>query len=366
MESRNDIFNQLKGRHPEVRFELYPTVKGDTKRVYLTGFMVPYSMRGKGLGTKFMEDLMKVADENGFKITLTPSSSYGGNVIRLRRFYKEFGFVENKGSNRDFTHKEDMYRDPQGLNENNGSLLTEKLTGVDDDVNMIYEMYFRKGVEEIERTGMISAKTFERVDTDTSVLKNELCVKAHEMNPCTIWINKGGSHYNPSKKIISVAANLQAINYIIDRFNGDLKKAINYQDPPLAMTMKKEFTEERIKGSIHHELAHWIDDTLNNQHIHKKLNKNTALRSAGESTPFDTVTVNAHYIEIQAQIHNIKQLHNKHADQWDTLSFEDMLHMSPSLTNTYRTLPYGLKMQWIKNLKMRMFREGLLGKKMFN
>jgi predicted GNAT family acetyltransferase len=366
MESGNNIFNQLDARHPEVRFELYPTVKGDTKRVYLTGFMVPYSMRGKGLGTKFMEDLMKVADENGFKITLTPSSSYGGNVIRLRRFYKEFGFVENKGSNRDYSHKEDMYRDPKNLNEGNGSLLTEKLTDVDDDVNTIYEMYFRKGIEEIERTGMISAKTFEKTETDTSVLKNELCIKAHEMNPCTIWINKGNNHYNPNKKLISVSVSVSAMDYIISQFDGDLKKAIRYQDPPQVITMKREFTEERIKGSIHHELVHWIDDTLNNRHIKKMVDKNVELHSAGEALPFDSVTVNAHYMEIQAQVHNIKQLHNKYADIWNTLSFEDMIHMSPSITQTYRSLPHGLKTQWIKKLKMRLFREGLLGKKMFN
>ena len=111
------VFDQLEARHPEIKFELYPTVKGDTKRVYLTGFMVPYSMRGKGLGTEFMEDLIKTADENGFKVTLTPSSSYGGNVTRLKAFYKGFGFVENKGNNRDFSHREDMYKDPKGLNE---------------------------------------------------------------------------------------------------------------------------------------------------------------------------------------------------------------------------------------------------------
>jgi GNAT superfamily N-acetyltransferase len=135
-----NVFDQLQARHPEVRFELYPTVKGDHKRVYLTGFMVPYSMRGKGLGTKFMEDLIKVADENGFKITLTPSSSYGGNVIRLKRFYKEFGFVENKGNDRDFSHKEDMYRDPKGLNDHLRRLKHIKEESYDmlnEDINRI-------------------------------------------------------------------------------------------------------------------------------------------------------------------------------------------------------------------------------------
>ena len=115
MSSPFDILDQ---KYPDIRFELYPNDKA--KRVYLTGFIVPYTMRGQGVGSSFMNDLTKIADENGWTITLTPSSSYGGNVTRLKQFYKGFGFVENKGGNRDFSHREDMYRSPQGadaLNE---------------------------------------------------------------------------------------------------------------------------------------------------------------------------------------------------------------------------------------------------------
>jgi hypothetical protein len=252
------------------------------------------------------------------------------------------------------------------LDENNDSLLTEKLTDVDDDVNMLYDMFFKKGVEDIQRTNRISSRTFEQTDVDTSILKNELCVKAHELNPCKIMINKGNNFYKPGDSIISIAANLQAANFVITQYDGDLNRAADALEPPQSIMIKKEYTEERIKGSIHHELAHWIDDTFNNQHLKKRIEKNLALNSAGEALPFDKVTVNAHYMEIQAQIHNIKQLHNKYADTWDTLSFDEMIGMSPSLYNTYRSLPYSLKTQWVKKLKMRMFREGLLGKRMFN
>lgn len=252
------------------------------------------------------------------------------------------------------------------MEEGNDSLLTEKLTDVDDDVNMLYDMFFKKGVEDIQRTNRISSRTFEQTDVDTSILKNELCVKAHELNPCKIMINKGNNFYKPGESIISIAANLQAANFVISQYDGDLNRAADALEPPQSIMIKKEYTEERIKGSIHHELAHWIDDTFNNQHLKKRIEKNLALNSAGEALPFDKVTVNAHYMEIQAQIHNIKQLHNKYADTWDTLSFDEMIGMSPSLYNTYRSLPYSLKTQWVKKLKMRMFREGLLGKRMFN
>lgn len=127
-----DFSDELKAKNPEVRFELYPTIKRDDKRVYLTGFMVPYNMRGKGVGTKFMEDLIELADENGFKITLTPSSSYGGNYNRLVTFYKGFGFVENKGSNKDFSHKESMYRLPKG-----GDALNEEIQRIKSTLLML-------------------------------------------------------------------------------------------------------------------------------------------------------------------------------------------------------------------------------------
>lgn len=247
-----------------------------------------------------------------------------------------------------------------------GSLLNERLTNVEDDVDMLYDLYFRKGVEEIQRTRMVTGNTFERSETETGILKNELCVKAHSMNPCTIIINKASNHYNPNKKVISIAISLQGANYVINEFGGDLDRAISEMDPKQAVMMKREFTEAKIKGSIHHELVHWIDDTFNNQHIKKRIDKNISLHDAGEALPFDSVTVNAHYMEIQAQIHNIKQLYNKHSDEWDTLSFEDMIQLSPTLTNTYKSLPYSLKTEWVKKIKMRMFREGLLGKRMFN
>jgi L-amino acid N-acyltransferase YncA len=105
------IQDTLNQKYPDIRFELY---QNDTKKtIFLTGFIVPVKLRNQGIGTKLMNDLTRLADEHGFKITLTPSDSYGGNVTKLKDFYQRFGFVFNKGKNRDFTHMEDMYRLPK-------------------------------------------------------------------------------------------------------------------------------------------------------------------------------------------------------------------------------------------------------------
>ena len=68
--------------------------------------------RGEGAGTAYMEALTAYADATGKQIALTPSADFGGTVTRLHKFYKRFGFVENKGKNKDFTTQEAMVREP--------------------------------------------------------------------------------------------------------------------------------------------------------------------------------------------------------------------------------------------------------------
>ena len=86
----------------------------DRGNLSLSRIIVPEEQRATGIGTQVMEDIINYADENKVKVTLTPSIDFGGeSVERLTDFYKRFGFVENKGDNKDFTIKDTMYREPQ-------------------------------------------------------------------------------------------------------------------------------------------------------------------------------------------------------------------------------------------------------------
>ena len=79
--------------------------------VTLTDFVV--KERNSGYGTRFMNDLTRVADENGWVLVLTPDDTFGASsVSRLKKFYKKFGFQENKGRNADFGTRESMIRRP--------------------------------------------------------------------------------------------------------------------------------------------------------------------------------------------------------------------------------------------------------------
>ena len=81
---------------------------------YITLDKIIMSSKGNGLGSKFMRDLCYWADDNQKIICLTPSDTFGASSVnRLKKFYKKFGFIDNKGSNTDYKHKEAMYRKPQ-------------------------------------------------------------------------------------------------------------------------------------------------------------------------------------------------------------------------------------------------------------
>jgi GNAT superfamily N-acetyltransferase len=114
-ESKKKVSDELKDEFKDLTIDIYQNER--TKTLTLSRVIVPENSRESGIGTKFMNSLIKKADKLGYKIILTPSKDFGGNKNRLIEFYKRFGFINNKGSNRDFSHKEDMYRLPK-KNEN--------------------------------------------------------------------------------------------------------------------------------------------------------------------------------------------------------------------------------------------------------
>ena len=81
--------------------------------ITLSQIIVPQDKRESGLGTSALRSLVEYADRTGQRIALSPSADFGGNKNRLIKFYKKFGFVENKGRNKDFAISETMIREPQ-------------------------------------------------------------------------------------------------------------------------------------------------------------------------------------------------------------------------------------------------------------
>jgi hypothetical protein len=91
--------------------------------------------RDNGYGTEIMGKIVEYCDRYGKKAHLTPTDEFGSNKSRLRKFYIEFGFVPNKGSNKDFRVKDTMIRIPRSLSE---SYLITELEFTDKEAFMLY------------------------------------------------------------------------------------------------------------------------------------------------------------------------------------------------------------------------------------
>ena len=75
--------------------------------------VVPEGQRGNGAGTDMMRKIIDRAESNGQVIALTPSADFGGSKARLNSWYKQLGFMENKGRNKIFSTQEALVRRPQ-------------------------------------------------------------------------------------------------------------------------------------------------------------------------------------------------------------------------------------------------------------
>lgn len=263
--------------------------------------------------------------------------------------------------------KEKIINKELSVNEKKKDILTEKLIEINGDVDFLYDEYFKNIIDEIKSTNKIPYDKIKNSKTEisTDMLSDELSRKAHQLNPCTIKINDilervSSNYYNPYEKIISIKISPNAINYGVE-YN-DIKIATEeLDDIKSKRSFLNEFTEARIKGSIYHELSHWIDDSLHNTRIKKALDNNFK-----KNTGKPIKNVNFTDFEIQAQIHNILQLKRNNEDNWNNLSFEDMIYLSPSLTSIYysKNVDDSDRINWLKRLKLRMNRENLLGKNM--
>ena len=102
------IEDALRQKYPDVDLDVSET----SQKLTLSKIVVPEAQRSSGVGTAVMSDLIAYADQRGLPVGLTPSTAFGGSKGRLQDFYKRFGFVPNKGRNKDFTFKETFVRQP--------------------------------------------------------------------------------------------------------------------------------------------------------------------------------------------------------------------------------------------------------------
>jgi hypothetical protein len=255
--------------------------------------------------------------------------------------------------------------------------LTERISDLSLDVNHIYDMYFAKLVKAVQTKngreldiilnysgGSVKDTTF--AEFDSSVLKSHDCVEAHKIIPVTIYVGvfDTGSLYDFKSQIIHISANTNALNFLLsNNFNLDIL-ANKFQKDSIML----EIDEVSLKGTISHELLHWIDDALHGKHLTKNLSPYTGktaelvakIYTKGKSNHIGTTS-----FEMNAQVQAIMEIRKSmNVEKYDMLTFVDIYKLKPSIGFIVQQLKSEEYTIYMRKLISRLNREGILGKSM--
>jgi len=257
----------------------------------------------------------------------------------------------------------------------------EATFNTDEIVDYIYDNVFADYIKKIQewKNGkttnepvIISNKTFEPEKLSKEI-KDPVFKKAMKENPIKIKAGvRDGNYYYPTKHLISITFN-DELYAMMNRYISANKSFMEFiGNLPLALrkNILTEVNGNKVKGSISHEISHWLDDTNNQKHITKMINVAAGEQYHKQSKTFNRGEADQYMTdyEINAQTHALKQLKRSIGQEaWDKLTFNDLYAIEPSLRVNKERIskisPEALK-RFVKLTLRRMHRENLLGKNM--
>lgn len=113
-EKRYEFFHKVRAvvsHYEELGVTFDYTINQDALK--LEEIQVDPEFRGQGFAKSLLSEITSLCDEYNFLIVLSPSNAFGSSLERLKKFYKSFGFVNNKGRNKDFRFQYSMIRIPK-------------------------------------------------------------------------------------------------------------------------------------------------------------------------------------------------------------------------------------------------------------
>ena len=261
--------------------------------------------------------------------------------------------------------------------------LNEALFKVDKVVDRLYEMAFARFVKDINDYAQGKRGSIFPVDTTMSRYSfgkiveqygDEQMKEAFEKNPIIIYFGGAhGSEYKPRTGEVYISFNQN----VLDLIKGQIGKVFTYEQllnmlsPMQSKHFKAEMSGATVRGTIAHELSHWMDDTLHNRHLKRLVNKMYTLRTFKKHTDADRIhdqgtgEVMMTSFERDAQIHAVKQSYREYSQsQWDQMTWNDLMDISVGVGQFYSRLPSKQQRIFKKNFIKRLHREGILGKRM--
>lgn len=248
--------------------------------------------------------------------------------------------------------------------------LNEKYFDINREVDWVYTRFYKKFINKFEKEGVV----------DTSLLPSKT-LNGNDL----IEYSK-----NQDVKDADDAVSLFTISFGIDKDNayiphsrqpvGDITFGIprqvldlmNNSANRLGMAnqqrtfLENELTAERLKGTIHHELSHWMSDALRNRNIKQRLDK--AQQTSSPLKAMNKGKDRTHQFltdyELDAQLHAIVQYRRKNKAKWDKLSFNDAMNLMPFYFPITSRLSTRELAEWKRYMLKRLAREGILGKRM--
>lgn len=126
IKSLNDIKTKYKNQTDQLNI-----FENKDNTISINNLVVKQNLRNKGIGQNILNDIIDYADKKGKTIILTPTNQYM-TKSRLTNWYKENGFVENKGKNTNFSISDTMYRLPKNSINNNIRSMKQNTNKVTD------------------------------------------------------------------------------------------------------------------------------------------------------------------------------------------------------------------------------------------
>ena len=155
---------QIAARYPGVVVDLFAATHGG---LHLSKIEIPKDKRKLGMATEILKGIAALADKNRLVVSLSPTNEFGTPKTVLVEFYKRFGFVFNRGRNKDFRVSETMYREPRSLAECAGRITPQNQTA-DVGPDEIKRQAAKFG-NVVDRDGYPARKMTDRVVTESSV-----------------------------------------------------------------------------------------------------------------------------------------------------------------------------------------------------
>lgn len=122
--SKDALYSFADSLKEEIGLQSFALILRDSQTIELASMIVSKeSGRNQGKGTQAMNKLLTFADRHNCRVVLSPGlkDDHNGTTSRSRlvKFYKRFGFYENKGRKKDFSISCSMIREPKAYNHDN-------------------------------------------------------------------------------------------------------------------------------------------------------------------------------------------------------------------------------------------------------